>query len=80
MRITRQSSVSGDAERDGQPTFPVADGSVASENFFILSASLPEYTPQLSAERTIAEVTRFIVNSPVSSIILYECRDGRSEI
>src|SRR5699024_10371909 len=45
-----------------------------------LSVSLPERTPQKSAARISLSVVRLMTNSPLSFIIWYECRPGRTEI
>ena len=62
----------------GAPTWEA--GAAVRRIFSNLSVSLPLLTPQKSQAFAISSVVRFITNSPLSLIILYECLSGRREI
>ena len=62
----------------GTPTFSA--GAVWSPQTANLSISLPLLTPQKSTVLTIAEVVRFMTNSPESRMMSCEKRSGRTDM
>ena len=62
---------------DGAETFTLLEA--VKEQALNLSTSRPLFTPQKSTARQSASVVRFMTNSPLSFIIAYEWRSGRTD-